>query len=223
MIEMYEGPPGSFKTYSIVERTIGILLKGGTVSTNLPLKPDAIANYLLKHHSFQLGEKQIILLTSEQVSRFPEYTPRGTTECPSMIIIDEAGRYFNARDWAKVQRSLLDFLALSRHEMNDVIFSDQSAENVDKQFRRLLQYRWRCRDMQKFVLPLFGCACPLPLYRVGMIDAVSGYEMDAVYRVKRKEIYALYDSWSRNTCTLKRLDFEVTKHKGQLKKNCQER
>lgn len=218
MIELYEGPPGSFKTYSIVERCIGTLIKGGVVATNLPLKVDAIRDYLLSTYSWSLGPNQIIILSRDDVPNFPRLTPAGTDTCPVLIVIDEAGRFFNARDWAKVARPVLDFLAVSRHEKNDVIFSDQSSENVDKQFRRLLQYRWRCRDMQKFVIPVLGIPCPLPIYRVGMIDAVSGFEMDCSYRTKKKAIFNLYDSWSKDTCKIDRLEVSVAAHSGTVKK-----
>jgi len=217
MIEIYEGRPGSYKSYSAVVRVINHILSGGVVATNMALHRDKIKEHLRQKYSWAMEDSQLIIIPRDDVNDFPKVTPMGNKDCPVLIVIEEAGRYFNSRDWAKCSRQLLDFLALSRHYFNDVILVDQSADNVDKQFRRLIQYFWRCRDLQKFSVAGINLTL-LPMFYVGRMDYDGKTLLDYKVYFKAAQIYPLYDSYSLQDCHIDRLEMKVKKHDGVIKK-----
>jgi len=53
------------------------------------------------------------------------------------IILDEAGVYFSARNYAKMPPQALAAMAQLRHDGNDLIWAAQYFEQVDKSFRML--------------------------------------------------------------------------------------
>jgi len=213
MIEFIEGRPGSYKSYTGVIRAVRQIINGGVVATNLHLNVDEIRAYCRKHHDWELQEGQIILLPGDKIADFPTHTPSGSKERTVLIIIEEAGRYFNSRDWNKTGRKVLDFLALSRHEFNDVIFIDQAANNIDKQFRRLVQFYWRCRDLNHFAVKIPWC------YYIAQMDYDGKSIVGGPWiKVKDKQVYKLYDSYSRQVVSFDRVKIEKTKFDGKIEK-----
>lgn len=62
----------------------------------------------------------------------------------SVICLDEAGVFLNARDFSKTSKKLLADLAQSRKDGCDLIWAAQFDGQVDRQFRQLTQYWWHC-------------------------------------------------------------------------------
>jgi hypothetical protein len=65
----------------------------------------------------------------------------------SVVCLDEAGIFLNARDFARVSSDLLADLCQSRKTGTDLVWAAQFSEQVDKQFRMLTQYWIHCKSM----------------------------------------------------------------------------
>lgn len=63
----------------------------------------------------------------------------------SVICLDEAGVFLNARDFSKTSKRLLADLAQSRKDGCDLVWAAQFDGQVDRQFRQLTQFWWHCR------------------------------------------------------------------------------
>jgi hypothetical protein len=162
MIEVFEGKLGGGKTYSATVRIVHQLRKGGVVATNIELNRQALVDYCARKYRVQLDlEKQLYVLTEEQLFNFHSHIPMGAhADARPLIVIDEAHLWFNSRDWAQASRDVLKFLTQSRKLHVDIILISQSALNLDKQFIRMVQYVWRFRDMDRFKIPGLGISYP---------------------------------------------------------------
>lgn len=195
MITGIEGKPGSGKSFYCVVRIIQLLRKGMQVVTNIELNVEALKKYVLENYGYKCGEDQIVILSREESIDFQKYTPEGEQGRNVTVVLDEAGRYFNARDWNRTSRGLLDYLALHRHYHTDIVMIDQDLNNVDKQFRRLMSEIYRVRDWQNnSPLPF---PWPLPQFRIYQIDYDGKTTIDSWFIKKDKKIYALYNSYSK--------------------------
>jgi len=191
MIEMFDGRPGSYKSYTALRRAMKYLASGGVVCTNIEICPDAVKARLLKVYGWEWGEGQYVKLTGDNITSFFKHTPKGDESSPTLVIIDEAHIWLNARDWNSQSRELLDFFTVSRHENTDVIMITQHADNVDKQVRRLVQYYWRMRDMQK--LAVLGVSWDWPTIWVQQFDQDGKTLLRSFVEMKDGEIYKLYN------------------------------
>jgi len=214
MFEIIEGPRGSYKSYQAAVRIVEEIVSGGVVATNLHMKRAELKEELLNRYSWEMLDSQLIELENEQIPEFYKHTPAGTAECRVLIIIEEAGRHFNARDWASTSRKVLDFIALSRHEFNDLILIDQSAQNIDKQFRRLCDCYWVTLAMKKlpgFKFWPFDNYVAAQMYRDGKTTASR-----RMFYASRW-VYRIYDSYSRKEITFDRLKLPIARHNGKVK------
>jgi len=197
MIRILEGATGHFKTASAVKLICEWLSMGATIGTNIPLKVDKVIEYELKRYGFKMDRAQIRILEQKEIQEFYKYVPGGRPELPSRVVLDECGRFWNAREWAKTGRQMLDFLALSRHECTDLWFIDQNSLNVDKQFRNLCEVYYRVFALK--YMPLLG----------GLFEAIvpTGYMFQVFTRDRQKRMYwrlkvidagifELYDSYN---------------------------
>ncbi|MEM9817614.1 MAG: zonular occludens toxin domain-containing protein [Cyanobacteria bacterium P01_D01_bin.6] len=67
----------------------------------------------------------------------------------SVVMLDEAGIFLNAREFMKTPKQLLMDLAQSRKDANDLLYSAQVDIQVDKQFKMLTQYFIHAEGMTK--------------------------------------------------------------------------
>lgn len=67
----------------------------------------------------------------------------------SVVMLDEAGIFLNAREFSKTPKSLLMDLAQSRKDGNDLLYAAQFDAQVDKQFRLLTQWFIHCAGVAK--------------------------------------------------------------------------
>lgn len=196
MIEIFEGKLGGGKTYSAVERILLALANGQTVYTNIELVPHAITLYLRAVYGVELQQDQLNFLTYQNIPTFHKYCKWGTPDCPTLLVLDEVHLWFNARDWANAMKEVLDFLTQSRKASLDIIFISQAAENIDKQFRRLVQYIWRFRDMSRLQIPVLGIRWPLnQILQIGY-DYDGKTKQFQRFCMKDKRIFACYNTMS---------------------------
>ena len=78
-----------------------------------------------------------------QTERFWEYrNPRKLRfddAVGTLFVLDEVHLWFNARNWQKTGEAAIAYLSTHRHFSDDVILVTQHADNVDLQFRRLVE------------------------------------------------------------------------------------
>ncbi len=195
MVELYEGRLGGGKSYSACVRMIAHLRQGGLVATNVELVWSAIKEYCAKQFNVVLEDDQYISLDEHQIGLFHHHTPSGTPDLPVLVVIDEAHLTFNARDYAKTDKSYretLVFLTQSRKVHTDIIFISQSVLNMDKQFMRLVQFIWRFRDLAKWKIPGLGIAYPLKQILAVQFDYDGKTILQRSFVRKDPRIFELY-------------------------------
>lgn len=120
MIIAYTGMPNSGKSYALVYRADKAMRQGRTVFCNFPLK----------------GTFQITLddLCNYQ---FPE---------GSVVLIDEAGRWFNSHNWKDLPPEIFDLFTMHRHMQMDLFIAVQSFTRVDKSLREVVELVYWARN-----------------------------------------------------------------------------
>lgn len=157
MISMYTGSVGSGKSYHGLEIGLKVLRekKGGvnrSVIANFPLVPQPKMKFGTQRFKDKINLKREEFdnrwIFNPEISiefLISESLKNGWygKESMCMVIIDEAGILFNARDWqvhAKARNNWIKFLALSRKFGYDFVFVAQSDRMIDKQIRGLCEY-----------------------------------------------------------------------------------
>lgn len=196
MIEIFQGRLGSGKTYSTTKRAAQHLAKGLHVYANYILKFEGMRQYCLEEFGVEILEEQIHHFESDDLLKIYEDIPLGTKEAPILIVIDEAGIFINSKSWQATLKESPFFhkwLKQTRKVYQDIIFIAQSAKDVDTGVRRLTQFFWGFRDMDKFLffgkIPgLRGKIRWLQLDQDGKTVTKSGFSKKDV------RIFACYDT-----------------------------
>ena len=217
MIEVYEGRLGGGKTYHAVRRMCEYIAAGGCVCSNIMLNMDPVKAFLRSRYDWEYQKGQFIYLEDGQINQFYKHTPPGIDGTPSLVVIDEAHIWLNARDWANVLREMLIFLSQSRKCFTDIIFISQSALNLDKQIMRLVQYIWRFRDLKKLKISALGIGWPLNQFLVAQYDYDGKTILDKRFEFKDVGIYALYNTYTLLR-TFARLKGHGEKFDGKIKR-----
>jgi len=198
MIEIFEGRLGGGKTTAATIRILDHLRKGGFVCTNVDLLWDGCLKYCRERWGVLLEERQLKILTEEEICEFYKFCPRGGS-LPVLVVLDEAHLWFNARDHAttdKFFRHTLSFLTQSRKLQTDIIFISQSALNLDRQFARLIQYVWRFRDMSRYRVP--GLGIKLPFYSNKFLAVQYDYDgktqFEKYWRTKDPKVFSCFQT-----------------------------
>lgn len=208
MIELFEGCVGGGKTYFSTVRMVEHMSRGGTVFTNVDMKFDGPKNAdgcpvgiadlckvdrYCRGGGFHMQPEQLVSIEQNDMSAFHDVIQWGTDEIPVLLILDEIHLWFNARNWAKASEELLAFLTQSRKCSVDIIFISQHRDNVDVQFRRLLQYVWTFSDSERFKLP--GIGAPWRNTIIANCWFRSGKNlMERKYIRKDRRVFACYSS-----------------------------
>lgn len=183
MIVFFVGTPGSGKSYEAVKKIIDNLRIGRCVCTNidgmdLPECQEYIKNLLgmddfIFHTKFRYLQKDEILrfwetetiITPAFIRDFDndvfedQITETQELICPkgSLIVIDEAHKHFNARDWNVTDKDgrnpnklLGDWASTHRHLGYDLVLITQHIDKVDKQVRTLTEWTYFFRKVNFF-------------------------------------------------------------------------
>lgn len=80
----------------------------------------------------------------------------GTMKCPenSLLIIDESALKFNSREFAKINKSILEYFKKCRHYHNDVVLISQTFGDTDKQIREIATKVLFLRKVGLFTIPV---------------------------------------------------------------------
>ena len=157
-IEITSGTLGGGKTYFEVDRMYQHVAAGGWAYTNIEIYPQKFAEALARD-GLEFDPKRLVFLEGDP-DRFHERISRGTADSQVLVVIDEAGLAFNARDWAKTDRALLTFNTLARKLDINLHYISQDIEDIDKQFRRKASKLWICRNLRHYRI---GGVVPFPI------------------------------------------------------------
>lgn len=161
MIVGYVGTPGSGKSYEAVKKILDNLKSGRVVCTNIDGMDNETSQQYIKDQldlSDSQFKERFRYLTKDEVMNFwgtesVDLGAFGTTEkkiCPSgcLIVLDEAHKYFNSRDWqSSTNRLFSDWASTHRHEGYDLVLVTQDIEKIDKQCRSLIEWTYFFRKI----------------------------------------------------------------------------
>lgn len=165
MIIAYTGMPGSGKTYALVQRAHKAMLQGRIVFANFPLKG-----------TYQISLDDICNY------QFPE-------DC--VVLIDEAGRWFNSREWKDLPSEVFDLFTMHRHVKMDLFIAVQSFARIDKSLREVVELVYWSTN--KPYLPYHKYYGYYDLEKLGSMKK-DHHAMHLVWKSKRLRNY--YDTFS---------------------------
>lgn len=219
-INSYGGLPGSGKTYEMVsEVIIPQLANGRRVVTNVEgLKIDLIQEYIEKKFKKPIYQQgQLVIVTDDQVKKSNFFcgddvkrNQNTITQYGDMIIIDEAWRYWGPSTQIKPED--MEFFTKHRHYSNpetgvtcDLCLVNQDpATQLHRQLKSLIENTFIMRKHKALGLST--------AYRVDVFSGSEGIKTKPEKRTidyqktYKKEIYALYASYSGGTGTEKQID-----------------
>ncbi|MGB4312439.1 MAG: zonular occludens toxin domain-containing protein [Natronincolaceae bacterium] len=169
MIRIFTGTVGSGKSYHAVELAIKKLkcFNRNYVIANFPIK--------FKKSEKKMKERFIYVEDDEvTVKNFIELAVKHGfvgKESSCLIILDEAGIYFNSRDWQQQKDRFLwiKFFAQSRKLGYDVVLVAQSLTMIDKQIRMCCEYNVKHIKLRNYIWFAW-----LPVQIFGAISFWSG-------------------------------------------------
>jgi hypothetical protein len=132
MIEVYSGIPGAGKTYWIVDEAVKLMKKGFNVYSNFPIVHGKYSSYVIKEDDLK-------------TYRF---------EDNSYLIIDEAQRWFESRNWKDFQSGLSDMFSQHRHMGVNMILATQHPKRLDTIIRDCVTLFWKFRKILSIYYPI---------------------------------------------------------------------
>lgn len=137
MISIYSGPVGSGKSYDAMTKVLDYVYgkRQRYVVANFPLKYSTNKKRLkLEKERFNFWEA----ITPERLIAFSIEKGLYGHEGKALLVIDEAGIFFNSRDWqvdAHLRKNWVNFESLSRKCGYDIILVSQTDKMIDRMIR----------------------------------------------------------------------------------------
>lgn len=197
------GKLGGGKSLISVAQIQERLSRGCPVATNLDIQ---------LHHMFNRTAKNVRLLRIPDKPKAADLYALGSgnisydEEKNGLIVLDECGTWFNARDWNdKDRKLLLEWLLYARKLGWDIIFLVQDISMIDKQARKSVsEHVGYCRRVDKMSIPvfdpifklLFGKAIPKPKMHVCVVrlgDLPHSPKVDTMSYIGT-HLYSSYDT-----------------------------
>lgn len=161
MIQCVTGFPGSGKSYFCAWQAYRALRRGRKVFSNYPIRG-----------TYRIDFDDLVKYT------FPDN---------SLVIIDEAGRWFNSRDWSKLPNKVFDLFTLHRHFRLDLLVAVQNFQRIDKALREVTELVWWSERMR--FLPFFV------YYGYYNVEELGKQEYNKrLFVMRRKKIFDLFDT-----------------------------
>jgi zona occludens toxin (predicted ATPase) len=154
MIVVYEGIPGSAKTYSAVKKIAEMLRQGRVVYTNIDgLNGDQVGSErhcealrLYSGLSEQSFQDRFRPLTKDQAARFWEIVKDG-----ALIVLDEVHKLWSNREWQTTgNKAFGDWCSTHRHEGFDLILISQNISKIDGHVRTNVEWTYRFKKINYF-------------------------------------------------------------------------
>lgn len=147
MIYLYSGTPGSGKSLHLARVIRNTLMLKKPVICNFPINTGIVRNPELYRYvsDSELKPSYLVEYSKEY------FKGRAIHEGEILLVIDEAQRLFNARDWKNTDRDGWNtFFQLHRHYGYDVIFAAQFDRMLDRQIRSLIEYEQIHRKVSNY-------------------------------------------------------------------------
>lgn len=197
------GKLGSGKTLAAVGKIRDALLKGLPVATNLDLKLHKLLGTKSKKcRVYRLPDKPTV--DDMRAIGIGNTTYDETKN--GLIVLDECGTWFNARDWQdKDRRPLIDWLLHARKLGWDIIFIIQDISMIDKQARKAVaEFVVYCRRLDRIKVPIldriykaiFDKELPKAKVHMGIVkygDQPTSLTVDRWWYMGR-DLYPAYDT-----------------------------
>lgn len=129
LIECFTGLPGEGKSYALAYRTAKGILKGRNVFTNFPV-----------------GGAYKLEMDMLKNAKFPSN---------SLIVIDEAGFFFNSREWKSMPKETYQLFSQHRKFKMDMVLAVQSVSRLDVSIRELINVVWWSKAYPPVIRPVF--------------------------------------------------------------------
>lgn len=191
-VYLYQGTPGSGKSYHAIKDAIFKLKRGGNVIANFSISVDKIKlkkNQTLGKFVYVDDEK----LTPSFLLDFYRKNHTRNKEGQTLIIIDECQIKFDPKDKRdNVRRSFCRFFSLHRKLGFNVILISQSDRLIDRQIRCNIEYSIMHRKLNNYkllsLLPFTIFICNERWYG-------SNLKLSTNYIFYSKKVAAFYDSF----------------------------
>lgn len=149
MISLYSGTPGSGKSLNAAAKVRASLKWYRPVIGTFHINKDC----LYKNSKYEYTYVNIYQLTPDFLVEYAKKNRpnKKNPEGSFLLVIDEAQRIFNSRDWNGKDRSKwITFFAEHRHLGYDIILISQNDRMLDKQIRALIEYNVIHRKLSAF-------------------------------------------------------------------------
>jgi len=192
MIELFQGRIGGGKTYNAVLRIAEVLGQGGHVYTNIEINPSGMELLVRKMYRVRcVLSEQFHFLEQDMIPKYYENLRSGSFDFNVLCVIDEAQLFFNARDWGKMDASIITFNTQSRKVFVDLILITQNISLIDKQLRTNAQFVWGFKDFARLV-PGF----PFPVILAVRCDVDGRTKIDHRWQWKKQIVFSAYNSFA---------------------------
>ncbi|WP_295720414.1 zonular occludens toxin domain-containing protein [uncultured Halovibrio sp.] len=154
------GKLGGGKTLACVGRIRDALIEGRPVATNLDIDLVKLLGKKAKNATlYRVPDKP----AADDLHALGSGNDGYEEEKNGLLVLDECGTWFNAREWNdKNRRGLIDWLIHARKWGWDPYFIVQDVSMMDKQARKALaEHVVYCRRLDRFSIPLLD-----PLYKL---------------------------------------------------------
>ena len=149
MFIVFEGTPGSGKSYEAIIKVIDNLKLGRVIYTNIEGLDDQICREQIKFLA-ELSDLQL----SMQLKFVPEKELKTfylTADQGSFIIIDEVHKWFGNRNWSSEENTAFSkWASTHRHGGYDVLLLTQGIEKIDSHIRGLIEWTYRFKKNNMF-------------------------------------------------------------------------
>ena len=117
-----------------------------------------VREVLRRYYSWELQDGQLIYLDNEQLKsdNLVDLIPRGDSDLPVQIWLDEAGDFFDTQDSRTADTTFLSLLKHSRHLNVDFYFIIQEYSELNKRIRNQCHYVWKSLNISEFEIPGLG-------------------------------------------------------------------
>ncbi|MEG1847859.1 MAG: zonular occludens toxin domain-containing protein [Lachnospiraceae bacterium] len=146
MISLYTGTPGSGKSLHIAKKIFIRLGLGKRVMATFPVNTSMIKKK--KGEFIYLNEKE---LNPKYLISFARIHHKKGVEGQTLLIIDEAQRLFNSREWnIEGRKEWNEFFQLHRHYGYNIVLVTQYDRLLDRQTRAMVEYEVIHRKISNF-------------------------------------------------------------------------
>lgn len=194
MIYIYTGAVGSGKSYNAIRQIVQKLSawKNNSVVANFPIT--SCKNKKI----WEKQKERFIYLPNEEI------TPKKMVELAiekkfighegsCLLIIDEAGLFFNARDWqqSKDRHTWIKFFSQSRKLGYDLILIAQDLRMIDRQIRSMCDFEVLHKALNKYS---FFQLLPVKVFCAVTYWINTRFEGSPEFFILRKKVAKRYDT-----------------------------